>query len=154
MAINQHYRNITDEQAKKCASMGGVVGVHCYGPIMYNGKDFPTIETFMDCIDYYVNLIGVDHVGIGLDSDATMGGYDRGTLINIHKRYMGPDIESSMQYNGYLAGRGYLSVRLEGLMNLANFPNITHHLIRRGYNEEDIQKILGENWLRIFRETW
>lgn len=39
-------------------------------------------------------------------------------------------------------------------MNMANMVNITEHLLKRGYREEDIRKILGLNWLRVFKETW
>ena len=64
---------------------------------------------------------------------------------------MGTD---SLPYKSYLAGRGVLSECSEGLMNLANYPNITYGLMKRGYKEQDIKKILGENWLRVYRETW
>ena len=154
LGVNKHIRNITDEQAKKCAALGGVVGAVGLTPSLYNGKDFPTIENYMDCIDYYVKLIGIDHVGIGLDSNATMGGYEHRTLMNIHRNYRGPDFKESLEYKGYMAGKGYYSIKLEGLMNMANLPNSTNHLLMRGYGEKDIKKILGENWLRVFRETW
>ena len=53
-SLYPHYRNITDEQAKKCAERGGVIGVSLYNVITWNGGDkFPTIENVVDNIAYY-----------------------------------------------------------------------------------------------------
>jgi membrane dipeptidase len=41
----------------------------------------------------------------------------------------------------------------EGLKDISELPNITYELLRRGYKEEDIRKILGENLLRAFAEA-
>jgi len=153
LGVNYHVRNITDEQAKKCAELGGVVGVSSYGVTLFNGKDFPTIETFIDCIDYFVNLIGIDHVGCGLDTDATMGGYDHRAVLYFH-RLQGEMGKESFQYKSYMAGRGFLMGKVDGLINMANFSNVTDNLLKRGYKKQDIQKILGLNWLRIFKQTW
>ena len=60
----QHARNITDEQAKKCAALGGVIGVTSYPVTLWDGEHFPTIDTMVDCIDYYADLIGIDHIGL------------------------------------------------------------------------------------------
>ncbi len=154
MALFKHVRNATDEQAKKCASLGGVVGVSSYSPTLFNGTDFPTIETYMDCIDYYVNLVGIDHVGIGLDTDAAMGGYDFRNMLQFHKLLRDTAGKESIGYKAYMAGRGMLGAKLDGLMNMANLSNVTDHLMKRGYKVEDIKKILGENWLRVFHQTW
>lgn len=66
----------------------------------------------------------------------------------------GDSSPSSGAFVSSLRGRGYLGECVEGLMNMANMPNIIDHLLQRGYKECDIKKILGENWLRVFRETW
>jgi len=42
----------------------------------------------------------------------------------------------------------------EGLEDVSKMPNITGELIRRGYSEKDVKKILGENFLRVFREVF
>lgn len=41
----------------------------------------------------------------------------------------------------------------EGMKDVSQFPNITIELLRRGYSEGDIRKILGENALRVFLEV-
>lgn len=153
-ALYDHPRNATDEQAKKCAELGGVMGVSAYAVTLWNGKDFPTIEHFVNCIDYYVDLIGIDHVGIGLDSNATIGAYEHRKIIYFAKLLQETEGTNSLSYKSYEAGRGYLGGGVEGLMNMANLPNVTDHLLKRGYSKNDIKKILGENWLRVFRDTW
>jgi microsomal dipeptidase-like Zn-dependent dipeptidase len=45
-------------------------------------------------------------------------------------------------------------VNLAGFPGLAWFPLITQGLLDRSYDEESIQKILGLNFLRVFREVW
>lgn len=149
-----HPRNISDELAKKCAEKGGVIGVCAYPPILWDGEHFPTIDTFMDCMVYFADLVGVDHVGIGIDSNAQPGAYqhrDSAYFANLTREVGGTN---SIDYRSYLAGRGYLGCCTEGIGGLANFPNITEHMLKRGFKEDEIKKILGGNWLRVFRQTW
>ena len=41
----------------------------------------------------------------------------------------------------------------EGAQDVSMLPNITYELLKRGYSEKDIRKILGENFLRVFAEA-
>jgi membrane dipeptidase len=41
-----------------------------------------------------------------------------------------------------------------GLENIGLLPNVTKELVRRGYKPEDIRKILGGNFLRVFQAVW
>lgn len=77
--------------------------------------ELASIEQAVDHIDYVVNLIGIDHVGIGSDFD----------------------------------GGGELS----NCMDVSQFPLITDELLKRGYLKEDIEKIWGANFLRVFAEV-
>ena len=74
----------------------------------------PTIEQLMQHFDHIVNLIGVDHVGIGSDFDG---------------------INSAPQ----------------GLSTVLDYPNFTKALIARGYSNKDIKKVLGGNFLRVYK---
>jgi membrane dipeptidase len=76
----------------------------------------PTIEQLMQHFDHIVNLIGVDHVGIGSDFDG---------------------INSAPQ----------------GLSTVLDYPNFTKALIARGYSNKDIKKVLGGNFLRVYRSN-
>ena len=74
---------------------------------------FPTIADAVDHIDYVVNLVGIDYVGIGSDFDGGGG--------------------------------------LKDCIDVADFPKITQELVQRGYSEENIMKIWGGNFLRVFK---
>ena len=43
---------------------------------------------------------------------------------------------------------------MQGFETAAQFPNVTAALLRRGYAPEDVQKIMGGNWLRLYRTVW
>lgn len=150
-----HPRNITDEQAKKCAATGGVVGVSTYNITLWDGKNFPTIDTFMDCVAYYCNLIGVEHVGIGLDTTATEGAYFKPDIVYFNKLIRKVLGENAITYQAFKQNRhAALSNTVEGLMCLANWVVLIDAMLKRGFSEADIKKLAGENWLRVFRATW
>ncbi|MEE9502424.1 MAG: membrane dipeptidase, partial [Candidatus Aminicenantaceae bacterium] len=108
-ALREKYgsrRNIQDEAARAKA-------MEEYQEIFekYPGER-TTLQELVDHIDFVVELIGVDHVGIGTDFDGGGG--------------------------------------VEGCNDVSEMPNITEELLRRGYSEEDIQKIWGGNIMRVF----
>ena len=155
LALNNHPRNITDEQAKKCAALGGVIGVTSFPVTLWEpGKPFPTIDNFIDCISYYADLVGIDHVGFGIDSNANAGAYERRKVVMLSHTTNSMQGQQSLGFVSNEAGRGILAAFPEGLESLANIVNIVDHLLKRGFSETDIKKVIGENWLRVFRATW
>ncbi|MCY7371636.1 MAG: dipeptidase [Polaromonas sp.] len=65
LALSEHGRNITDEQILACAATGGVVCLS--GVSAFLGNDAPTATDMARHAAYVANLVGVQHVGIGLD---------------------------------------------------------------------------------------
>ncbi|OGO11719.1 MAG: hypothetical protein A2029_05815 [Chloroflexi bacterium RBG_19FT_COMBO_47_9] len=150
-----HFRNVTDEQIKKCAEYGGVIGVSLYNVITWDGSDkFPTIDNIIDNIAYYADLVGIDHVGLGSDSGANPGTYPHRSCAYFGKLTRDTLGKDSLMYKSYEAGRGVLGYFIEGCESLANFPNITERMLRRGFSKQDIQKVQGGNWVRIFKDWW
>lgn len=152
-----HLRNITDEQAIKLANKNGVVGVCAFPPMCWDGEKYPSIDSFVDAIAYFADLVGIDHVGIGLDSNAQPGAYNRRELLRFG--WMINQMESTGATSNYYtasfaAGRGLKTLFCEGLVNLANLINITDKMLIRGFSKKDIEKVLGLNYLRVFREWW
>ena len=113
-AIRNHPRNLTDEQIIALAKNGGVCQICLYKNFL---TDLPiaTIENAIEHIKHIVNLVGINHVGIGSDFD---GG---GEIL------------------GCLASNELI--------------NITKALIKHGFSDEDIAKILGGNFLRVMEEV-
>lgn len=73
-ALCDHDRNMNDKQLKALAENGGVIQLSPVDIfVVKGGKNKATIDQFIDHIDYAVNLIGIDHVGIGTDFDGGGG---------------------------------------------------------------------------------
>ena len=66
-ALCGHPRNLTDEQIKRIAENGGVIGATFV--TWFIDDDTPSFSRYLDHIDHIVNLVGDDHVGIGSDFD-------------------------------------------------------------------------------------
>jgi len=134
-ALRQHRRNIPDEAIRACAATGGVVGINGIG--IFLGENEASVDNVVRHIDHAVQLVGPDHVGIGLDYV-----FDRQEVDDfVHEN---PQI--------FPPGDGYA----DGLEMLAPeaFPQIVHALLGLGYQEEDIRKIMGGNHLRIAGRVW
>ena len=116
-------RNKTDDQLKALAEKGGVIGITAYGPISEVKRNVhPTIDDFFTHLKYVVDLIGVDHVGIGTDHEETQ---TVESLIAFETSY--PEIVGI-----YTHDKGGRYVR--GMESITCFPMITEGLITRGYS--------------------
>jgi membrane dipeptidase len=140
-------RNKTDEAVKLLAARGGVVGATAIASFLRTQFE-STLEDFIDAIDDMVERIGIDHVAFGADFTQ-----DQPTSF---WRYIG-----SQQGTKYPAVFTRYGIRYD-LMDLYpkdletpdKLPNLAEALDKRGYSSEDIGKILGLNWLRLFQEVW
>lgn len=151
-ALSENPRNKSDEQIKALANKGGVIGISAYGPICWDERKGipPTMDDVVAHIDYVVNLVGVDHVGLGND-------YPMGVPRPIMDQIINSTNASYPQMNGEynrIVGSGYEQRYAKGFESLAKFPNVTRALVQRGYSAEDISKILGGNFFRVFNEVW
>jgi membrane dipeptidase len=143
-----HPRNVPDELMKEVAGRGGVVGLAQYRPLLDSGGKPPTVDTWLDHIEDVVNLVGIDHVGIGTDADV----WSRQMWISYMIRYkdLVPQISQYME-PGMLDHNTH---NIEGFANHRDLPQVTEGLLKRGYGAEAVQKILGLNFLRVFQEVW
>jgi len=140
-ALNNHPRLKTDEAIRKLAAKGGVMGIT--GVRMFvKDKEPTTVEDIVDHIDHVVKLVGIDHVGIGSDSD--LMGYD----------HMPPDQYKQLKasYKSSYAFRDKIDT--DGFDHPRKVYDLTAALIRRGYSDANIQAILGGNFRRLLGSTW
>ena len=147
----QHDRNKSDELAKAVADRGGFFGVVVIAGFISSRKE-ATLDDFADHVEHLVDVAGVDHVGIGTD-----------------KAGPGPGTESLVEYPPTLPRHDprkftWAGFRLEehrltsdyhltGYENFGDWPNLTVKLAERGFNEEELRKLLGLNFLRVFKEV-
>ena len=147
-ALYDSPRNITDEQMKACAATGGLVGIVGF-PGFLGSEVRPSLDRFITFIDYAVELIGPDHVGLGID-------YYMGMSPII------PEDKALARYNDAVAtGRWDAQIYPppphyfpSGIETPRSLMNLTAGLLDRGYAKETVTKIMGENWLRVFKECW
>ncbi|WP_320669052.1 dipeptidase [Patulibacter defluvii] len=135
-ALHPHPRAKSDDELRAIAQTGGVVGVNAI-PWFLSATAGATIETMLDHVDYICDLIGWQHVGIGTD-------WPLQAPMSV--------IESAFRQwvSGPLGPRPDDLLFLPGLADCRDFPNITRGLVARGYDDEQIRGILGENFLRVF----
>lgn len=129
----------TDEEVKRCAQQGGVIGVQALRSFL--GGNEPTLGRMLDHIDHYVKLVGIDHVGLGLDLTTGHEFDDFGLLGYKPEMYQGLWKDGVQLY-------------LEGMENVGKIPAITRGLFERGYSDTDVRKIVGDNFARVLGQIW
>ena len=131
-SLRNHARNISDEQIKACAKTGGVVGINGIGDFLGGTSS----ELVVENIEYVTNLVGPEHVGIGLDY--VIDKQELADYIEDH-----PDVFPPDKIKDILA-----------FVEPEQFPEFTELLHKKGYNEQMIKGILGENFLRVAKKVW
>jgi membrane dipeptidase len=140
--VYKHARGKKDDALRAIAATGGVIGVVTV-PAFITDSATPSIEHSLDHVEYIANLVGWQHVAIGTDwpmqsphdvLSATFGPLTSGIGFRPQDR-----LDLVQQVKGFVDGR--------------DLPNITRGLVKRGFNDEQIRGILGENALRVFAEV-
>ncbi len=119
--------DLSDDRIRALAATGGLLGVHFY--TTYLGPA-PAPEGVVRQIDHVAGLVGIDHVALGVDFFPTDG----------------------VWYDLQVA-QGARDLRW-AIKDTSEMPEITRCLVEHGYSEEDIRKILGENYLRVCEEVF
>jgi len=135
LGLRDHQRNIRDDQITACAKTGGVIGISGIARFMADPQDDST-EKYFQHIDYATNLVGPEHVCIGLDHNYS--------LTTRHKYYAD---------NPHLLSKDDPNFPFK-YVQPEQFPKLTEMMLKNGYNETDVEGILGENFLRVARQVW
>lgn len=133
-ALWDHERNIRDEQIEACARTGGVIGVNGVGMFLAHNDASPAMVA--NHIDYIAGLVGVRHVALGFDLVYYMGSMIARFRAN-RDRYPSGYPEPPWHF-----------------FQPEDLPALVDELLRRGYADDDIRGILGENYLRVANEVW
>jgi membrane dipeptidase len=132
-----HARGKDDETLRAIAETGGVIGVVTV-PFFLSGEATVDINAMLDHIDYVAEVAGVDHVAIGTDWPMQLPEW----VMN--EVWLPVTAEA-----GFRPEDGLRSQGLVGFDDYRDFPNITRGLVARGWSDDDIAKVLGENFLRV-----
>jgi membrane dipeptidase len=134
-ALKDHPRNIPDELIKACAETGGVIGINGIG--MFLGDNDASTSQIVCHIDYISELVGSEHIGLGIDyvfDEKELNDYVRNNPSLFPKEM------------GYGSG-----------MQMAvpeQIPEIRENLLKKGYSDEQVFGILGNNFLRVAKQVW
>lgn len=138
--LKDHPRNKSDAQLKFIADRGGFIGVTMFPTFLERGVN-ATVDDYVEAIDYVINIVGEDVVGIGTDFTQGYGKpffdwltHDKGT-------------------GRRLTDFGDI-INPKGIRTIGEFPNLTTAMEKAGWPERKIRKIMGENWVRVLRDVW
>jgi membrane dipeptidase len=141
-------RTITDDQIRAVAATGGLVGAVGF-PAFVSDDPQPTLDQFIDHIAYVADLVGIDHAALGIDYFAGQAGVaDQATADRIY---------ASAINSGQWKPESYPPPPYHypaGIETPQTLPNLTHRLLERGFSEADVRKVLGGNWMRVYRDVW
>ena len=123
-ALTPHRRNKDDQELRAIAYTGGVIGVTPVRAFLDTNSDgVAGMDDMIAHIEYIAALVGVDHVGIS--SDSAVNGWPKESYYYADADLAAPD----------------------------RWVRLTAKLRARGWTEEDLAKLLGGNFLRVFAEV-
>lgn len=131
----EHPRNITDDQARACAATGGVIGITGVG--IFLGPNDASLDAFVRHIDYAVDLVGPDHVGLSTDYPFDID-----------------DFNAEMQNNPQLFPECYTRWGPIEFMPPEGLFAVEAALRDRGYPDDAVTAILGGNFRRVATQVW
>lgn len=121
-------RNLTDDQLKAISEKGGLVGVNAFREFVHIHRENQDIEYLANHIDHMVEVMGIDHVGFGFDF------FD----------YLADDSKNSFASCDDTGAKG--------IEDTTKAQNIIKIMERRGYSQDDIEKISYKNFYRIINQ--
>jgi membrane dipeptidase len=133
-ALHDHPRNLTDETIRAIAAGGGLVGVVAVAGFIAT-RD-ASIARWVDHLDHIVELVGIEHVGVGCDFYKSL-----------------TEMGASQEIPAWRPAGGMPPLEFAGMEDYPDLPGLTAELARRGYGEDDLRKIYQENFLRVLAEV-
>jgi len=146
-ALSDTTRNKPDHQTRAMAEKQGIQGIVAMPRTVSDDMSKADLPKMLDHMDYLVKLAGIDHVGVGTDftdarerfGDSIPSWWTAGKWRRLRPEMLGTEED------------WYKYPYAKGFENMTGWPNFTRGLVSRSYSDEDIRKIIGENWLRVFK---
>ncbi len=143
-----HVRNTEDGTIKAVADKGGVIGIYFMPFLAANMK--PSGEQLVAHIEHVARIAGEDHVGIGTDN-----GVLPLTLDEKSKKSMDDWTRERIKRGIAAPGEavGVYTV-VEEYNDIARYRRIADVLQKRGWSQSRLEKLMGGNFLRVYRDAW
>ena len=142
-------RMAPDEVLEAVARKGGVIGIEAAPhTTLTRANRVHGLEAFMEHFDYVKRLVGIDHVGFGPDTLY-------GDHVGLHKVYT---VNLSLAESKGAGKPDQHYDEVEYVKGIENPTEGSHNLIRwlvqEGHSDEEVEKVMGGNALRVMREAW
>jgi len=157
-SLCDHPRNFSDEMLKALAEKGGVIQICFVSSFVKEGESDPDRQKAIEELEEKYG----DYSEI---KDEEVRQKVREEFMEIYKKYPRPsasveDMVDHIDYVKELIGVDYIGIgtdfdgggSLEGCDDVSEMPKVTRELLKRGYTEEEIEKIWGGNLMRVFRK--
>ncbi len=141
LGLVEHGRNISDEQVRSCAATGGVVCVS--GVSFFLGTRQPGANDVARHAAYVADLVGIEHVGIGLDIGFSEPGLDDTPPGEFDPGYWWPQ---SAGYDRAISRAAYTPVE--------TWTTLPAALLNTGMSRDDVDRVMGANMARVARTVW
>jgi len=141
-------RNTFDAEMRALADKGGVFGIYLMPFLRIKGQ--PQREDLIRHIEHAVQICGEDHVGLG--TDGPLFGYE----INDESRKRQREFFEDRKKRGIAAPGEAADVfnMVEGYNDVYRYDNLASDLKRRGWSSARVDKVLGDNFVRLYGEVW
>jgi membrane dipeptidase len=140
MAVHPHRRNTTDENLRAVAGRGGVVGICQMRPFL-TPKKADNLHAYFDHLLHAIRVAGIEHVCIGSDRDHRVIRLSPEYLAELKREEGSQVVDDDLPYFiDELNGPRRMEVVREGLA-------------QRGLPAGDVEKVMGGNLLRLYREV-
>ena len=144
-AVFMHPRNKEDRELKALADKGGVVGIYMLPYITESPKQ-PMLDDYMKHLEHALKVCGEDHVGVG--SDVPFFPVDDSDLEEMKKA------TEKRKADGIAAPGEDRPTYIPDLNTPRKMERIADALLKRGHKSAAVEKILGNNFKRVFGEIW
>jgi membrane dipeptidase len=144
-------RAASDRLCEAVAATGGVVGLTAFSDFIIRSKDNykahgktspqATLNQHLDQYDYLKRLVGIDHMALGTDFN---GGAGSTYFVKT---------EDSAIYTPDMLSDGFPRL-VQGFQSLSELGNVISGLEKRGWTQEELAKLLGGNWMRVYSKVW
>lgn len=147
-ALTDHPRNTADETIRAVADKGGVVGVYFMPFLTLDSR--PKGEDLLRHVEHVANVAGEDHIGIGTDNGVLPTTLDEETKRKL-KEWQEQRIKAGIAAPGEAVGVYPL---VEDYNSVDRYRRFVRDLEKRGWTQTRLEKLMGGNFLRVYREAW
>ena len=147
-ALLDHPRNTEDATIRAVAEKGGVVGVY-FMPFLATGRS-ATLDDVIAHVEHVARVSGEDHVGIGSDNGPMPHGLDPAD-VKRQDDYTRERIKLGIAAPGEAPG---VYPWVTELNDGARYRRLARALAKRGWSEGRLEKLMGANLLRVYKEAW